>query len=186
MLLGVSAWGIDGAPWLRRIVLGAAAAVVLVVCGVLVARAYTVRRPRARRGRGLARAFARDTLDGLARPARSSPDRRRARTEPRGLGGVRRRRDARRRARSGSSSALGQAIFVTSVVNLGVAIPSSPGFVGTYQWLAVQSLAALDVATREQALAFSLALHAAWYVPTTLIGGIAVLLRRGSRGVARA
>ena len=47
---------------------------------------------------------------------------------------------------------------------------------------AVESLAALDVATRKQALAFSLALHAAWYVPTTLVGGIVVVigLHRGA------
>ena len=77
------------------------------------------------------------------------------------------------------------ALFVASVVNLGVAIPSSPGFVGTYQWLAVESLARLDVATREQALAFSVLLHAAWYLPTTLIGGFFVLtrLRLGERPV---
>ena len=39
-------------------------------------------------------------------------------------------------------------VFVTAVLNLGVAIPSSPGFVGTYQWLAVAALGVLDVGTR--------------------------------------
>jgi hypothetical protein len=68
------------------------------------------------------------------------------------------------------------ALFVTAIVNLGVAIPSSPGFVGTYQWLAVQSLAVLDIGN-EDALAFSILLHAAWYVPTTLVGGYVLVAR---------
>ena len=51
-----------------------------------------------------------------------------------------------------------------------MAIPSSPGFVGTYQWLAVSSLGLFDV-ERQDALAFSLLLHASWYVPTTIVGG---------------
>ena len=61
-------------------------------------------------------------------------------------------------------------------VSLGVAIPSSPGFVGTYQWLAVASLGVLDVA-REDALAFSILLHGSWYLPTTIVGGLVVIFR---------
>ena len=34
-----------------------------------------------------------------------------------------------------------EALFLAGVVNLGVAIPSSPGFVGTYQWLVISTLA---------------------------------------------
>ena len=70
-----------------------------------------------------------------------------------------------------------EAIFVTAVINLGVAIPSSPGFIGTYQWLGVSALALFDVGANE-ALAFSILMHAVWYVPTLLVGG-ALLLRRG-------
>jgi len=69
-----------------------------------------------------------------------------------------------------------ECVFVTGALNLGVAIPSSPGFVGTYQWLAVASLGVLDVG-REEALAFSILLHASWYVPTTVIGGFLLLFR---------
>ena len=69
-----------------------------------------------------------------------------------------------------------QCVFITAVVNLGVAIPSSPGFVGTYQWLAVAGLGVVDVA-RDEALAFSFLLHASWYVPTTLVGGFLALFR---------
>jgi uncharacterized protein (TIRG00374 family) len=59
--------------------------------------------------------------------------------------------------------------FVAAVVNLGSAIPSSPGFVGTYQWLAVASLGLFGV-THDAAFAVAVVLHAAWFVPVTLIG----------------
>ena len=75
-----------------------------------------------------------------------------------------------------------EALFVTSVVNLGVAIPSSPGFIGTYQWLAVSALALIEVGATE-ALAFSILMHAVWYVPTLVVGGI--LLARRAVSAAR-
>ena len=65
-------------------------------------------------------------------------------------------------------------VFVTAVINLGVAIPSSPGFIGTYQWLGVAALGVLGV-SHTQGFAFSVLLHAAWFVPTTLAGAALVL-----------
>lgn len=59
--------------------------------------------------------------------------------------------------------------FTTAVINLGVAIPSSPGFIGTYQWLAVSTLGVIGVGHVE-AFAFSVLMHAVWFVPTTLAG----------------
>ena len=50
-------------------------------------------------------------------------------------------------------------VFVTAVINLGVVIPSSPGFVGTYQWLAVAALGVVGV-DGEVAIAFSLLMQA--------------------------
>jgi uncharacterized protein (TIRG00374 family) len=70
-------------------------------------------------------------------------------------------------------------VFVTSVINLGVAIPSSPGFIGTYQWLSVAALGALGV-DPAKALAFAVLMQAVWYVPTTVIGG-PIALREGGR-----
>jgi uncharacterized membrane protein YbhN (UPF0104 family) len=69
----------------------------------------------------------------------------------------------------GIELALWQAAFMTGLVNLGTAVPSSPGFVGTYQWLCVSGLGLFDVGA-SQAFAFSLVLQAAWFVPTTLVG----------------
>jgi glycosyltransferase 2 family protein len=67
-----------------------------------------------------------------------------------------------------------EVLFVTAVLNLGVAIPSSPGFIGTYQWLGVSALGNLGVGHAD-AFAFSVLMHAAWYVPTTVAGVVLVL-----------
>jgi hypothetical protein len=66
--------------------------------------------------------------------------------------------------------------FLTTVVNLGAAIPSSPGFVGTFQWLCVSGMALFGVGQAE-ALAFSIVMQAIWYIPTTAFG--VILLTHG-------
>jgi uncharacterized membrane protein YbhN (UPF0104 family) len=68
-------------------------------------------------------------------------------------------------------------VFLTTVINLGAAIPSSPGFVGTFQWLCVAGMALFGVGQAE-ALAFSIIMQAVWYIPTTVIG-IVLLARSG-------
>jgi uncharacterized protein (TIRG00374 family) len=169
--------------WVDRIVVGSV--VVLAVLGVLLAaaRAYTRRRPRGRRAhRGLPRRFLRDTLEGLADPLSAE----------RGLvwfglsiaawgawalGAILVGRAV------GVELSLLDAVFVTAALNLGVAIPSSPGFVGTYQWLGVSALALFGVG-REEGLAFAIAMQAVWYVPTTIVG--AVLLVAHARGAWQA
>lgn len=180
---------VAGAEWLRRIALGGVVLLIALALVLAAARGYTRHRARERRGqRGLLRRIARDTLEGLSDP----------------LGRM------RAVVLAGASLAIWatwalaawfvahavgiefspvEAIFVTAVINLGVAIPSSPGFIGTYQWLGVSALALFDIGT-EQALAFAILMHAVWYVPTMLVGG-ALLLRRaigtiGVRSRARA
>jgi uncharacterized membrane protein YbhN (UPF0104 family) len=69
--------------------------------------------------------------------------------------------------------------FVCAVVGLGSAIPSAPGFIGTYHWLLTAALT-LQGVDKSSALAGSVLVHAAWFVPTTLIG-VALALRRGIR-----
>ncbi len=59
--------------------------------------------------------------------------------------------------------------LVTAVINLGTAIPSSPGFIGTYQYLAVSTLGLFGVG-RNDAFAFAVLLQASWFVPVTLAG----------------
>jgi hypothetical protein len=68
-------------------------------------------------------------------------------------------------------------VFMTGIVGLGSALPSAPGFIGTYHWLASSTLVLYGVA-RPEALAFAVLVHASWFVPTTLVG-CALMLRRG-------
>lgn len=168
---------VASADWLRRIALGGLFLLVSLGIVLLGARLYTSHRTRERRrDRGLFRRVARDTLEGLAEPL--------GRRRGLALVGLSLATWAAwglaawlvARAVGVELSAV-EAIFVTAVINLGVAIPSSPGFIGTYQWLGVSALALFDVPPVE-ALAFAILMHAVWYVPTLLVGG-ALLLRRG-------
>jgi uncharacterized protein (TIRG00374 family) len=179
--LAISLPFVASADWLRRIAVGGL--VLLAAVGVVFvgARAYTRRRARDRRdGRGLVRRIARDTVEGLAEPL--------GRMRAAGLGAV----SLGTWAMWGLAAwlvarSLGielspvEAVFVTAVINLGVAIPSSPGFIGTYQWLGVSALGLIGVGT-DEALAFSILMQAVWYVPTLLVGG-ALLLRRAIRAM---
>jgi uncharacterized protein (TIRG00374 family) len=180
-LLAVSLPFVTSTEWLVRIALGGLGLLLGIAIVLVAARVYTSRRSRNRRvQRGLLRRVVRDTVEGLAEP----------------LG-------ARRGsvlaalslltwatwalaawfvARSvGIDLSVTESFFVAAVVNLGVAIPSSPGFIGTYQWLGVSALALFDVPT-EEALAFSILMQAVWYVPTLVVGG-ALLGRRALRSM---
>jgi glycosyltransferase 2 family protein len=164
--------GIHGVPtpgWLQRIVVGAVLALVALAAALVFSRWYTRTRERERRTRGRVRRIVRDTLDMLGEPV----GRRRAATWL-GLSAVTWTLGTFATylvARSvGIDLAPLDAVFVSSALALGVAIPSSPGYVGTYQWLGVASLGLLDVPASE-ALAFSILMQASWYVPTTIAGG---------------
>jgi glycosyltransferase 2 family protein len=149
---------------------------VLGIAGVLLfSRVYIGRRERDRRERGLVRRLVRDTVERLAEPL----GRRHIvvwlslSVGAWGMWAI----AAFLIARSlGVDLSFTEALFVTAVLNLGSAVPSSPGYVGTYEWLGVASLGLLDV-DHEPALAFTILVHAAWYVPTTLFGAIALGLR---------
>ena len=62
---------------------------------------------------------------------------------------------------------IGGAFFLCGVMGLGAAIPSSPGQIGTFQWLAVVSLAVLGVG-RADALAFSVLLQLVILIPVII------------------
>jgi uncharacterized protein (TIRG00374 family) len=170
---------VAGSGWSRSIAVGSAVFVAALAAALVFARAYTRRRARERlAGRSLVRRVLRDVVEGLAAPMG------RARLAAALVLGA-----AAWLAFALAAAAVGRslgihldavdAIFATAVINLGVAIPSSPGFVGTYQWLAVASLDLAGVG-RSSALAFAILLQALWYVPTTLLGG-ALLGLRGAR-----
>ena len=56
-----------------------------------------------------------------------------------------------------------------SVANLGTMIPSSPGYIGTFEALITHSLKIFDVADAK-ALAYAIVLHLSIWLPPTLIG----------------
>ena len=59
--------------------------------------------------------------------------------------------------------------FVCALLNMGLTIPSSPGYIGVYQFLLVYLLSIFDV-PKEQGFAISVLYHASWYVPYNLLG----------------
>jgi uncharacterized protein (TIRG00374 family) len=162
---------IGSAAWVARIAIGGIVLLAILVLVVVGAITYARKRPRARREqRSRGRRLLRDTIDELA-----SPIGRRTILIALGLSVV---AWAVWACTAGIvCRSLGielspvELVFVTAVINLGVVIPSSPGFIGTYQWLAVSALGVLGV-DGEVAIAFSLLMQAVWYIPTTIVGGV--------------
>ena len=64
-----------------------------------------------------------------------------------------------------------EVLFTTGLLGLGSAVPSAPGFIGTYHWIAASALGLFGVGGAD-ALAFAVLLHAAWFIPSTVIGAI--------------
>jgi uncharacterized protein (TIRG00374 family) len=167
---------VASARWIDGVAVGGLLLVAVFVVLLAFARGYVRFRPRERRQRRSARRIVRDTLDALAEPV--DPGRLAFALALSAGAWTAFAIGAWLVARAvGFELAFAECFFVTAVVNLGVAIPSSPGFIGTYQWLGVASLGLVGIG-QEDALAFAILLHAAWYVPTTLLGG-AALVRRG-------
>jgi glycosyltransferase 2 family protein len=59
--------------------------------------------------------------------------------------------------------------FVCALLNMGITIPSSPGYIGLYQFLLVYLLSLFGV-PKYEAFAASLLYHASWYIPYTILG----------------
>lgn len=63
----------------------------------------------------------------------------------------------------------GAAAFTLVVANLGIMIPSSPGNVGTMHYFLIRGLSMYGVG-KDLSLAYALVLHAAIYLPITILG----------------
>jgi glycosyltransferase 2 family protein len=61
-------------------------------------------------------------------------------------------------------------LMVTAVANLATIIPSSPGYVGPFEAAVVSVLAGTLGLSRELALSYAVVVHAALYLPVTLLG----------------
>ncbi|MGD9696612.1 MAG: lysylphosphatidylglycerol synthase transmembrane domain-containing protein [Thermoleophilia bacterium] len=66
---------------------------------------------------------------------------------------------------------LTEVLMLVALLGLGSAVPSAPGFIGTYHWIAASAVGLFGV-TRPDALAYAVLLHAAWFIPTTVIGSL--------------
>jgi len=167
--------------WVDRLVIGAGVVVVVFVLVLVAARFYVRRDGRlgSGQGRGRARRLVHDTLAGLSAPMSTSD-----KVAVAGLSVLAWLAWAAAAivcARSiGIAISPVEAMFLAGVVNLGVAIPSSPGFVGTYQWLVISTLALYGIG-HDDALAFAVLFQACWYIPTTLVGGALLVLRAPGR-----
>jgi hypothetical protein len=64
--------------------------------------------------------------------------------------------------------------FVCALLNIGITVPSSPGYVGVYQFLLVYLLSIFDV-PRYQGFTISIIYHASWYIPYTIVGFLFLL-----------
>ncbi len=69
------------------------------------------------------------------------------------------------------------AALVVAITNLGMVVPSSPGYVGVYHYLVVLALSAFGV-EKELALGFAVVFYLAWLLPVCLLG-VFGLWRRG-------
>jgi uncharacterized protein (TIRG00374 family) len=64
--------------------------------------------------------------------------------------------------------------FVCALLNIGITVPSSPGYVGVYQFLLVYLLSIFGVPNYE-GFTISIIFHASWYIPYTVVGFILLL-----------
>jgi uncharacterized membrane protein YbhN (UPF0104 family) len=70
----------------------------------------------------------------------------------------------------GIDTGLVSAIFTEAVVGFGVAIPSAPGFFGTFHFAANFALTTVYGVPEAESLAFAFAYHFGGWIPITLIG----------------
>jgi glycosyltransferase 2 family protein len=61
--------------------------------------------------------------------------------------------------------------FVCALLNMGLAVPSSPGYIGVYQFLLTNILLIFAV-PRAEAFTISILFHASWYLPYNIVGAI--------------
>jgi uncharacterized protein (TIRG00374 family) len=69
---------------------------------------------------------------------------------------------------------LAPALAAMSVTNLGILVPSSPGFVGSFHFFCSQTLASQGVPPTI-AMAYAILVHLTFYVPVTIWGAAAIL-----------
>ncbi|MHB8109681.1 MAG: lysylphosphatidylglycerol synthase transmembrane domain-containing protein [Syntrophorhabdaceae bacterium] len=64
--------------------------------------------------------------------------------------------------------------FVTALLNMGLVVPSSPGYIGVYEFLLVTLLAIFGI-PKYEAFAVALFFHASWYIPYNILGFVFII-----------
>jgi uncharacterized membrane protein YbhN (UPF0104 family) len=59
--------------------------------------------------------------------------------------------------------------FFLGIINLGILLPSAPGYIGVYQAASVFAFLALGY-SKSEGLAYGLLIHIAQYLPVTIVG----------------
>ena len=72
----------------------------------------------------------------------------------------------------------GNALFVLLIIAIGLMVPSSPGFLGTYEFFGVTALSLVGL-TGPTSLAFIILLHLQLLFGSTIIGAVCLVLRKG-------
>ena len=65
------------------------------------------------------------------------------------------------------------AVLVVALTNLGMIVPSSPGYIGVFHYLAVLALGAFGV-EKEVALGFAVVAHVISFLPVTMVGAFSL------------
>lgn len=73
----------------------------------------------------------------------------------------------------GFNLSFGAAFLVMTICSLGIAIPSSPGFIGTYHYFVVFSLSLFGI-SKSSALSFAIVAWAVNFLPVVIIGLVAL------------
>ncbi|MFX0135885.1 MAG: lysylphosphatidylglycerol synthase transmembrane domain-containing protein [Candidatus Hodarchaeota archaeon] len=60
-------------------------------------------------------------------------------------------------------------MIILVMTGIGITIPSSPGYIGTFHLLCIQGLAFFSI-PKNEALGYAIVLHGCWYIPPTLLG----------------
>ena len=69
------------------------------------------------------------------------------------------------------------AVLAMAITNLGIMVPSTPGYIGPFHYFCMQTLMLFGVASAV-ATSYAITVHAVFFVPVTL-WGVAVVLRYG-------
>lgn len=64
--------------------------------------------------------------------------------------------------------------FICALLNMGIAIPSSPGYIGIYQFILIYLFSIFGI-PKSQGFTASLLFHASWYIPYNIFGFLFLL-----------